>query len=116
MTDAPTYDLTYSTGPNGQHSLAANVEATVVGADAVRTLVEVDVKPRRLAAFVGGGCCGPRVRPEIVSKRTLWREVAGYPVALSDEVLEPADLWTDYVLDEESSTVVASQYLDAETL
>ena len=51
---APAYDLTYSTGPNGQHYLAINGEATDVGADAVRAVCEaLDVKPRRLAALVG---------------------------------------------------------------
>ena len=51
---APAYDLTYSTGPNGQHYLAINGEATDVGADAVRAVAEAqDVKPRRLAALVG---------------------------------------------------------------
>ena len=55
-----------------------------------------------------------RVRPDIVGERTLWREVAGYPVASSEALPEDADIWTDYVLDEESSTVVASQYLEAE--
>ncbi len=51
---APAYDLTYSTGPNGQHYLAVNGEATDVSADAVRAVSEaLDVKPRRLAALVG---------------------------------------------------------------
>ena len=50
---APAYDLTYSTGPNGQHYLAINGEANDVGADAVRAVAEAqDVKPRRLAAIV----------------------------------------------------------------
>jgi serine/threonine-protein kinase HipA len=50
---APAYDLTYSTGPNGEHYLAINGEAADVGADAIRAVAEaLDVKPRRLAALV----------------------------------------------------------------
>jgi serine/threonine-protein kinase HipA len=51
---APAYDLTYSTGPNGQHYLAINGETFGVGPDAVRAVSEsLDIKPRRLAALVG---------------------------------------------------------------
>ena len=51
---APAYDLTYSTGPYGQHYLAINGEAADVGADAVRAVAQAqDVKPRRLSALVG---------------------------------------------------------------
>lgn len=51
---APAYDLTYSSGPNGEHYLSVNGEAIDVGADAIRAVAEAqDIKPRRLAAIAG---------------------------------------------------------------
>jgi serine/threonine-protein kinase HipA len=51
---APAYDLTYSSGPNGEHYLAVNGEAGDVGPEAIRAVAQTqDVKPRRLAAIAG---------------------------------------------------------------
>ncbi len=51
---APAYDLTFSSGPNGEHYLAVNGEAGDIGPDAIRAVAATqDVKPHRLAAITG---------------------------------------------------------------
>ncbi len=50
---APAYDLSYSSGPNGQHYLAVAGEAADVGPDAILATARAqDVKDRRLKAIV----------------------------------------------------------------
>jgi serine/threonine-protein kinase HipA len=51
---APAYDLTFSSGPNGEHYLAIGGEAADVSADAIRATGDAqDVKPRRVRTIAG---------------------------------------------------------------
>lgn len=51
---APAYDLTYSTGPNGEHYLAVNGQAADIDAGAVRAVAEAHaIKPRRVRTIAG---------------------------------------------------------------
>jgi serine/threonine-protein kinase HipA len=50
----PAYDLTYSSGPGGEHYLAVSGEAGDIGPDAIAVLAKAhDINPRRLRANAG---------------------------------------------------------------
>jgi len=74
---APAYDLSYSSGPNGQHYLAIAGEAADIGPDPIRRTAEAqDVKRRRLSAIVDEVLGAVERFPEFantfgVSRRTI---------------------------------------------
>ena len=74
---APAYDLSYSSGPNGQHYLAVAGEAVDIGPDAIlETAAAQDVKRRRLSTIVADVLGAVERFPEFasdygVSRRTI---------------------------------------------
>jgi len=74
---APAYDLSYSSGPNGQHYLAIAGEAADIGPDPIRKTAEAqDVKRRRLSTIVDEVLGAVERFPEFastygVSRRTI---------------------------------------------
>ena len=74
---APAYDLSYSSGPNGQHYLAVAGETVDIGSDAIlETAAAQDVKRRRLSTIVADVLGAVERFPEFasdygVSRRTI---------------------------------------------
>jgi serine/threonine-protein kinase HipA len=77
----PAYDLSYSSGPNGEHYLAVAGEARDVSAEAIREVASAaDVEPRRLRSIAGEVL-------DAVSRFTAFSAEYGVSKKTSQEVL-----------------------------